>query len=131
MSVQSSLSKHSGFAADSRKANAAEAGAAELMANLYRTYADPLTDQMLFDWHAMLMNGRRDLNEIGRYRTHTDPMQIVSGALHAPRVHYEAPPSDRVQTEMQALVAWFNESAPTNRQRVGWGKRGSGRGDRG
>lgn len=113
MSVQSSLAKHMGFAADSRKANAAEAGAAELMANLYRTYADPLTDQMLFDWHAMLMNGRRDLNEIGRYRTHTDPMQIVSGALHAPRVHYEAPPSDRVQTEMQAFVAWFNDSAPT------------------
>src|SRR3546814_10601209 len=30
MSVQSSLAKHMGFAADSRKANAAEAGAAEL-----------------------------------------------------------------------------------------------------
>src|SRR3546814_8649148 len=50
-SVQSSLAKHLGFAADPRKANAAEAGAAELMASLYRTYADPLTDQMLFDWH--------------------------------------------------------------------------------
>lgn len=112
-SVQSSLAKHLGFAADPRKANSAEAGAAELMASLYRTYADPLTDQMLFDWHGMLMNGRRDLADIGRYRTHVDPMQIVSGALHAPRVHYEAPPSDGVPTEMQAFVAWFNDSAPT------------------
>src|SRR3546814_9589125 len=102
MSVQSSLAKHMGFAADSRKANAAEAGAAELMANLYRTYADPLTDQMLFDWHAMLMNGRRDLNEIVRYRTPTDPMQFVSAALYAPPVHYAALPSDRVLNDMQA-----------------------------
>src|SRR3546814_9291064 len=68
---------------------------------------------MLFDWHGMLMNGRRDLADIGRYRTHVDPMQIVSGDLHAPRVHYEAPPSDSVSTEMQAFVAWFNDSAPT------------------
>ena len=36
-SVQSSLAKHIGLAADQRKANAAEAGAAELMANLYQT----------------------------------------------------------------------------------------------
>lgn len=112
-SVQSLLAKHMGFEAERRKANAAEAGAAELMASLYRTYADPLTDQMLFDWHTMLMNGRRDLTDIGRYRTHADPMQIVSGALHAPRVHYEAPPSDQVPTEMQAFAAWFNDSAPT------------------
>src|SRR3546814_11993213 len=36
-----------------------------------------------------------------------------SDLLHAPRVHYEAPPSDSVSTEMQAFVAWFNDSAPT------------------
>ena len=112
-SVQSSLAKHLGLAADQRKANAAEAGAAELMANLYQTYAAPLTDHMLFEWHRMLMNGRRDLSDIGRYRTHADAMQIVSGALHAPRVHYEAPPSVDVSNEMQTFISWFNDSAPT------------------
>lgn len=111
-SVQSSLARHMGLHADHRRANAAEAGAAELMASLYQTYADPMSDQMLFDWHSMLMAGRRDLNDIGRYRTHGDPMQIISGALHAPRVHYEAPPSDAVPQEMGALIAWFNETAP-------------------
>lgn len=111
-SVQSSLAKHLGLAADLRRANAAEAGAAELMANLYLTYADPLADEMLFDWHHMLFNGRRDLNDLGQYRTHADPMQIVSGALHAPRVHYEAPPSAQVSAEMQRFIAWYNESAP-------------------
>lgn len=59
----------------------------------------------------MLMNGRRDLADIGAYRTHADPMQIVSGALHAPRVHFEAPPSRQVPEEMRRFIAWFNDSS--------------------
>ncbi len=112
VSVQSSIARKLGFAADKRRSNPAEAGAAELMADLFRRYAEPLTDQILFNWHAMLMNGRRDVVDMGAFRTHADPMQIVSGALHAPRVHFEAPPSDRVPAEMARFVAWFNESAP-------------------
>ncbi|WOE74660.1 Fic family protein [Alterisphingorhabdus coralli] len=112
-SVQSSLARHMGIRAEHRRANAAETGAAELMANLYQTYDDPISDQLLFDWHSMLMAGRRDLNDIGRYRTQSDPMQIVSGALHAPRVHYEAPPSDAVPQEMHGFIAWLNQTAPT------------------
>lgn len=111
-SVQSSLAKHLGFKADHRRANPAEAGAAELMADVWRTYAAPLTDTALFGWHMMLMAGRRDLIQIGAWRTDPEPMQIVSGALHAPRVHYEAPPSERVPVEMATFIAWFNETAP-------------------
>jgi Fic family protein len=114
-SVQSSLARQLGFASDQRRSNPAEAGAAELMADLYRRYAEPLTDRQLFDWHRMLMNGRRDLAEIGGYRTHEDAMQIVSGALHAPRIHFEAPPSGRVPAEMARFIAWFNDTAPQGR----------------
>src|SRR3546814_239923 len=113
-SVQSSLARHLGFAADQRRASAAEAGAAELMADVYRSHAAPLNDRTLFAWHAMLMNGRRDIADVGRYRTHEDAMQIVSGALHAPRVHFEAPPSDAVPMEMSRFIAWFNDSAPSS-----------------
>ena len=60
----------------------------------------------------MLTNGRRDLNDIGRYRTHTDPMQIVSGALYAPKVHFEAPPSSQMMAEMEQFITWFNDTAP-------------------
>jgi Fic family protein len=112
-SVQSSLAKHLGFAADQRRASPAEAGAAELMADVYRNHAAPLDDQTLFAWHAMLMNGRRDIVDVGRYRTHQDAMQIVSGALHAPRVHFEAPPSDTVSMEMSRFITWFNGSGPS------------------
>lgn len=111
-SVQSSVAKHLGIKTDHRRANAAEAGAAELMANLFRSYREPLSDDMLFHWHALLMNGRRDIADIGQYRSHADPMQIVSGALHAPKVHFEAPASDVVPAEMNAFIAWFNDSRP-------------------
>lgn len=113
-SVQSSLARHLGFAADQRRANAAEAGAAELMADVYRNHAAPLDDRTLFAWHAMLMNGRRDITDVGRYRTHEDAMQIVSGAIHAPRVHFEAPPSKTIPMEMSRFIAWFNKSAPSS-----------------
>ena len=113
-SVQSSLARHLGFAADQRRASAAEAGAAELMADIYRNHASTLHDRTLFAWHAMLMNGRRDIADIGRYRTHEDAMQIVSGALHEPRVHFEAPPSTIVPIEMSRFIAWFNDSAPSS-----------------
>jgi Fic family protein len=113
-SVQSSLARHLGFAADQRRASAAEAGAAELMADVYRSHAAPLDDRTLFAWHAMLMNGRRDIADVGRYQTHEDAMQIVSGALHAPRVHFEAPASEAVPMEMSRFIAWFNDSAPSS-----------------
>ncbi len=111
-SVQSSIARHLGFAADRRRSSPAEAGAAELMADLYRHYTAPLTDQSLFDWHAMLMNGRRDLEVVGGYRTHTEAMQIISGPVHAPHVHFEAPPSRRVPAEMAQFIDWFNKTAP-------------------
>jgi Fic family protein len=68
---------------------------------------------MLFSWHRMLVRGRRDLKDVGRYRTDKEPMQIVSGALHAPKVHFEAPPSARVPKEMAGFIRWFSRTAPS------------------
>ena len=58
----------------------------------------------------MLTNGRRDLVDIGRYRTHKDAMQVVSGSIHQPKVHFEAPPSDQMKAQMDDFLAWFNGS---------------------
>jgi len=88
-------------------------GIAEMMVGLYRTFAAPLTDEMLFAWHTMLTKGRRDLKSIGRYRTGAEPIEVVSGSLHAPKVHFEAPPSSKVAREMARFVKWFNRTAPS------------------
>ena len=71
----------------------------------------------MFAWHNMLMSGQRDnMQVVGGYRTHSDPMQIVSGAAHDPKVHFEAPPSARMKDDMDAFVTWFNETAPNGKR---------------
>jgi Fic family protein len=110
--VQSSIRKHLGLEGDRRRATPAEAGIAEMMVDLYRQVAAPLTEATLHNWHRLIMNGRTDLKDIGRYRSHADPMRIVSGPLHAPRVHLEAPPSARVEREMAAFWDWLNRTDP-------------------
>jgi Fic family protein len=107
-SIQSSIRRHFGLKTDGRRVSPAENGVAEMMVDLYKHYERPLSADTLFGWHAMLMEGRRDLTAIGRYRTHEDAMQIVSGRLDRPTVHFEAPPSSRVPKEMEAFIRWFN-----------------------
>ncbi len=106
-----------GLAEDTRRVAPAEApaeaGMAELMVDLYRHFQAPLTHETLWGWHRMLMAGRRDLRDIGAYRTLEEPMQVVSGAIYAPRVHFEAPPAQQVYGEMDRFVAWLDRSAPT------------------
>lgn len=112
-SVQCSIRRELGLAAPPRRATPAERGVAQTMVDLHRTWATPLDDDTLFEWHRMLMSGRSDLADVGRYRTHHDPMRVVSGRIDRPRIHFEAPPSTRVPDEMRSFVAWFNDTAPS------------------
>ncbi len=112
-SVQSSIRKQLGLPTDSRKISPAEQGIAEMLSDLYQHSQEPLTEKTLLKWHAMLTNGRRDLRDIGRYRRGNDPMQVVSGALHDPKVHFEAPPADAVPREMQKFLKWFQGTGPS------------------
>jgi Fic family protein len=112
-SVQSSIQRQLGLAAGKQKVGRAEQGLAEMMVDLYRSFAAPLTDETLFAWHAMLMGGMRELRDIGCYRIGGDPMQVVSGRIDAPKVHLEAPPSARVPAEMTRFIEWLNRTAPS------------------
>ncbi len=111
-SVQSSIRKHFGLQADNRKIPKAEQGIAELMMNLFETFAHTLNHDQLFIWHAMLTKGYDNLQDVGKYRTHKEAMQVISGPLHKPKVHFEAPPSHKVSKEMQRFIKWFNDTAP-------------------
>jgi Fic family protein len=107
-SIQESIKKNLGLESTKRKLPPAEFGISEMMVDLYRTYDNLLTHEQLFQWHRMVTNGRRDLVDIGRYRTHHDPMQVISGRLDKQTVHYEAPPSNAMKNEMKVFVSWFN-----------------------
>lgn len=93
------------------------AGLGELMISVRNTYRDPLTADTLFRWHRMLLGERKGI-EVGGWRTHADPMQVVSGALGRTVVHFEAPPSSDVPAQMQAFMDWFNDTAPGGRLEI-------------
>jgi Fic family protein len=111
-SVQSSILRQFGLASDHRRVRPAEEGVAEMLVSVYRSFAEPLSEETLFTWHRQLLRGRRDLRDLGRYRTPSELMQVVSGALYAPKVHFEAPPSSRVPKEMARYLKWFNSTGP-------------------
>jgi Fic family protein len=108
-SVQSSIKKNLGLLADKRKIGSAESGISEMMVDLYHNFNKKLSHKQLFEWHKMITNGRRDLKDIGKYRTHQDAMQVVSGGLDKPTIHFEAPLSNHIQSEMDQFITWFNE----------------------
>ncbi len=86
-----------------------------MMIDVYETFADALTHDTIYRWHRMFTKGRRDLIDIGRYRTFSDAMLVVSGPLHRPLVHFEAPPSQQVMHEMVGFIKWFQDTAPDGR----------------
>ena len=112
LSVQSSLHRQFGLDPDSQPIKPLEQGIAEMTVDVYSAFATPRDDQTLFRWHAMLLAHDRTLETVGAYRRHGDAMQIVSGRIDRPMVHFEAPPSARIPAEMRAFVDWFNRTAP-------------------
>lgn len=113
-SIQASIRRRLGLEAD-RRSGPAEAGIAEMMVDLYQHAEKPLDDATLFGWHRMLMNGRRDITDIGWYRCHDDPMEVVSGPVHRRRVHFVAPPSKQVPDEMARFLKWFHATRPAGK----------------
>ncbi|GAB5558828.1 MAG: Fic family protein [Synoicihabitans sp.] len=86
------------------------AGAAELMVQVRNEWDQPLDREMMFNWHRALMRGNPRV-KVGGWRTHEEPMQVISGAVGKEKLHFEAPPSAQVPDQMAAFVHWFNQSA--------------------
>ena len=112
LSVQSSLRRHLGLEPDSYPHKPREQGVAEMMVDVYSTFAAALGHGTLFRWHDMLLSFDKRLEAVGSYRRHEDAMQIVSGRIDRPVVRFEAPPSEQVPAEMDRCVDWFNQSGP-------------------
>ncbi len=111
-SLQSSIRKNLGLGGKQLQSTPEESGISEMMVSLYQRFEEPLNDRQIFDWHEMICRGRRDLEDIGCYRTHEDPMRIVSNRLDKEEVFFEAPPSKGLSAEMKQFINWFNNTAP-------------------
>ena len=88
-------------------------GLVDVLLDATETDGADLTFGRLKGWHTALFptgsSGLRNI-EVGQWRT--EPMQIVSGRAGKERVHYEAPPANQINHEMQVFIEWWKNSHP-------------------
>lgn len=112
-SVRSSLAKRLGLAADQPypTSNRSE-GLADMMLDAVSNQDSPLVLERLFQWHRWLFP--KDEFSVLRVRVRQlrgdEPMQVVSGRIDKPTIHFEAPPRDVLDVELAAFIEWFNQS---------------------
>jgi len=91
-------------------------GVVTMMLDATRNFREPLTAERLFNWHgALFPTGRNALGKlvVGDWRTaEAGAMQVVSGAIGKPRIHFEAPTASRLESEMKAFLEWINSLSP-------------------
>jgi Fic family protein len=110
--VRSSIARRLGldFGGNAKASRDVE-GVVEMMLDATQKYAEPLTAERLFGWHASLFpTGRSGMRRItvGAWRpADIGAMQVVSGPMGRERVHFEAPTADRLEREVSAFLEWF------------------------
>lgn len=86
-------------------------GVVQMTLEATQNFDKPLTAERLFGWHAALFTDPGLNIRIGAWRDDAKgPMQVVSGPIGRERVHYVAPPAERVETEMEALLERVNRA---------------------
>jgi Fic family protein len=118
--VRSSVLRHMGLA-DAGPHDRYVDGLVEVITDAGTAFQHRLDHDRLFRWQSALFPGGTcgiKRVAVGRYRDHVDPMQIVSGQPGKEKVHYQAPPSSQVHTEMNGFLEWFAGTTPTPGQRA-------------
>lgn len=115
-SVRSSVARHLGLpAAGLRPATRSVDGLVEVLLDATRGYGKPMTAGRLKGWQAALFpTGYSGFSKIrvGEWRGR-EPMRVVSGPVGRERIHFEAPPSERVEKEMRQFLSWWKSSLKT------------------
>ena len=87
-------------------------GVVDMVLDATANFLAPVTRERLFGWHAALFpTGYSGLAaiKVGGWRDDASgPMQVVSGPIGRRRVHFEAPPADRLDASMSQLLDWIN-----------------------
>ncbi|MBW2370397.1 MAG: Fic family protein [Deltaproteobacteria bacterium] len=88
-------------------------GIVETLLDATLNHEQELTAERLFGWHAALFpTGYSGVNKIkvAEWRDgRKGPMRVVSGPIGRERVHYEAPPADRLEGEMERFLFWWDK----------------------
>ncbi|MHC2146895.1 Fic family protein [Pseudomonas sp. 210_17 TE3656] len=116
-SVRSSLARRLGLSEEDRTTARSE-GLAQLLLDATRVHQHPLDLKRLYSWHCWLFPDDENLSarplHIGTLRGE-EPMQVVSGRLDRPTVHFEAPPRAGLEQQLSDFLDWFESSRSDTR----------------
>lgn len=89
-------------------------GIVEMMLDATQNFNSLINKNRIVGWHAALFpTGYSGMYKIriGDYRSDsTGPMQVVSGSIGKEKVHYEAPPANVLENEMNDLISYINNN---------------------
>lgn len=114
-SVRSSLARRLGLEwVDRDSVSQRSEGLAQLMLDATHGFDEPLTLARLLEWHTWLFPAEEAMFSarpilVGTLRG-DEPMQVVSGRLDRPTVHFEAPPRQRLEQQIERFLSWFEAS---------------------
>ncbi|OAN17888.1 cell filamentation protein Fic [Photobacterium jeanii] len=112
-SVRSSLANKLGVTEDKPYPTSEQTdGLAEIMLDAVNNLDTELTLERILDWHRLLFpEGYTMFNPVegGKLRGEA-PMQVVSGRIDRPVIHFEAPARAQLDNELEQFIHWFNQS---------------------
>lgn len=117
--VRSSLARKLGIDEPQSVATTAQSdGLAAMVTDAIGNWQQPLTLERLLQWHAWLFPTDSSLIQReqiaqrvrGGQLRGDEPMQVVSGRIDRPKVHFEAPPREVLENELSCFIDWFNRS---------------------
>ena len=111
--VRSSLARKLGIDEQQSVATTAQSdGLAAMVTDAIGNWQQPLTLERLLQWHSWLFPTDSSLMQRvkGGQLRGNEPMQVVSGRIDRPKVHFEAPPREVLEGELNCFINWFNRS---------------------
>ena len=116
--VMSSIKNNLGLGSDTKNIRDINAkGMANLVTEIRNSYLLPINKNVIFNWHKMIFSSKTKIS-VGTWRTHNEPMQVISGSYGKEIIHFEAPPSNVVEKEMNLFIEWFNNTAPNGENEI-------------
>ncbi|MCC8381207.1 Fic family protein [Xenorhabdus sp. PB30.3] len=111
-SVRSSLANHLGISEETPYPISEQSdGIARIAFEVVEKYQEPLTLERILQWHEwMFPVGYRLINPISGGQLRHGGIEVVSGRIDKPVVHFSAPPAERLEQEVAAFITWFNRS---------------------
>jgi len=86
-------------------------GVVEMILDATQNHHLPLDKTRILNWHALLFpTGQSDFKKIKVGAWRSSSVQVVSGHWGKEKIHFEGPPAEKVNSDMELLCNWLNDA---------------------